>query len=262
MKIYIIPFSEKYSKFFQKVRLEKVNYFNETIMSKIEKPMIAILVSKKNLYYCIYNYRPVTYNFLNPEVLLDNNLNSQIISNANTSIPDNEKSEEKRENMSPITSDEEEGLEEGETILKLKNPQNINLNTNAFSVNNNVGMIVDMDNIKSLQTLLNSEDLSFFEEYINTHFSNLSQEDLLSKLMKLDEISRMKLLQLITQYQSKNEVIEEKDKPNEMKNEINDIVMQQAHGSNMAYQQQFVRPQQNMVLNNMMIPQNLGNLFL
>ena len=158
--------------------------------------------------------------------------------------------------MSPITSDEEEGLEEGETILKLKNPQNINLN-NSTNSGNNMGMVVDMDNIKSLQALLNSEDLSFFEEYINTHFSNLSQEDLLSKLMKLDEVSRMKLLQLITQYQSKNEVNEEKDKPIEIKTEANDVTMQQ-QGNNMSYQKPFVRPQQNIVMNNMMIPQNIG----
>ena len=158
--------------------------------------------------------------------------------------------------MSPITSDEEEGLEEGETILKLKNPQNINLN-NSTNSGNNMGMVVDMDNIKSLQALLNSEDLSFFEEYINTHFSNLSQEDLLSKLMKLDEVSRMKLLQLITQYQSKNEVNEEKDKPIEIKTEANDVTMQQ-QGNNMSYQKPFVRPQQNIVMNNLMIPQNIG----
>ena len=48
MKIYIIPLSDKYSKFFQKVKFEKINFFNESIMNKIEKPMIAILVSKKN----------------------------------------------------------------------------------------------------------------------------------------------------------------------------------------------------------------------
>ena len=192
---------------------------------------------------------------MNPEVLLDNNI-PIAISNINSSLIDIDKSEEKRENMSPITSDEEEGLEEGETILKLKNPQNINLN-NSTNSGNNMGMVVDMDNIKSLQALLNSEDLSFFEEYINTHFSNLSQEDLLSKLMKLDEVSRMKLLQLITQYQSKNEVNEEKDKPIEIKTEANDVTMQQ-QGNNMSYQKPFVRPQQNIVMNNMMIPQNIG----
>lgn len=192
---------------------------------------------------------------MNPEVLFDNNI-PIAISNINSSLIDIDKSEEKRENMSPITSDEEEGLEEGETILKLKNPQNINLN-NSTNSGNNMGMVVDMDNIKSLQALLNSEDLSFFEEYINTHFSNLSQEDLLSKLMKLDEVSRMKLLQLITQYQSKNEVNEEKDKPIEIKTEANDVTMQQ-QGNNMSYQKPFVRPQQNIVMNNMMIPQNIG----
>ena len=192
---------------------------------------------------------------MNPEVLFDNNI-PIAISNINSSLIDIDKSEEKRENMSPITSDEEEGLEEGETILKLKNPQNINLN-NSTNSGNNMGMVVDMDNIKSLQALLNSEDLSFFEEYINTHFSNLSQEDLLSKLMKLDEVSRMKLLQLITQYQSKNEVNEEKDKTIEIKTEANDVTMQQ-QGNNMSYQKPFVRPQQNIVMNNMMIPQNIG----
>ncbi len=48
MKIYIIPLSEKYSKFFQKVKFEKANFFNEKVMSKIDKPLIAIIVSKKN----------------------------------------------------------------------------------------------------------------------------------------------------------------------------------------------------------------------
>ena len=48
MKIYIIPLSEKYSKFFQKVKFEKVSFFNEKVMSKIDKPLISILVSKKN----------------------------------------------------------------------------------------------------------------------------------------------------------------------------------------------------------------------
>ena len=165
--------------------------------------------------------------------------------------------------MSPITSDEEEGLEEGETMLKLKNPQNLNLN-NPVNIPNKLNPPLDIDNTKSLQALLNSDDLSFFEEYINTHFSNLSQEDLLSKLMQLDEVSRMKLLQLITQYQSKNETIEEKENTMENKTEANDIIMQtqqsQLNTNNpLSYQQPFVRPQQGMGMNTM-IPQNMGKI--
>jgi hypothetical protein len=165
--------------------------------------------------------------------------------------------------MSPITSDEEEGLEEGETMLKLKNPQNVNLN-NPTGVPNRLNVNFDIDNTKSLQALLSSDDLSFFEEYINTHFSNLSQEDLLSKLMQLDENSRMKLLQLITQYQNKNDVNEEKEIPLENKTEANDIIMQtqqpqlNTNTNPLQYQQPFIRPQQNMNMNTMM-PQNLGN---
>ncbi len=74
----------------------------------------------------------------------------------------------------------------------------------------------------------------------------------------------MKLLQLITQYQNKNDVNEDKEIPLENKTEANDIIMQSqqpqlnTNTNPLQYQQSFVRPQQNMGMNTM-IPQNLGN---
>jgi hypothetical protein len=80
-------------------------------------------------------------------------------------------------NMSPITSDDED----------------------------------DGDNYKNtnLEDLLKSDDIGSFEDYVNTHFSNLSQEEMLVKLMSLNEDTRKKLLTFIMNFQMKETKTEE-----------------------------------------------------
>jgi len=80
---------------------------------------------------------------------------------------------------------------------------------------------------ESLQNFLSGNDLEQFEEYINTQFSNLSQEELLSKLMGLDEITRIKLLNLIMQY---------KNKTPEAKQQVNQVNNNQNNPNNQNYQ--------------------------
>lgn len=176
---------------------------------------------------------------------------------------DNEKLEEKKENFSPITSDDED-IEEGETFLNQKNAATgvtAQKSENPKQVNDQEG--------KSLQSLLHSDDLGSFEEYINSHFSNLSQEDLLSKLMELDDGSRIKLLQMITQYQRKSD--DDEQEVSEEKNlEGQDVIMQntviqqpplQQPQNPIQYSQQYIPAPQQMQMGGMMAP-NMGTLYL
>jgi hypothetical protein len=92
-----------------------------------------------------------------------------------------------RENiqMSPITSDEEDdSVNEGENNLK---EGDNNSKSKKYS----------------LEELLQEDDLEKLEEYVNSQFANLSQEEIIQKLMSLDENNRAKLLNLIMKYQQR-----------------------------------------------------------
>lgn len=56
---------------------------------------------------------------------------------------------------------------------------------------------------ENLEILIKNNDVSLLEEYVNNHFSNLTQEEMIEKLMALDENFREKLLTLIMEYQKK-----------------------------------------------------------
>jgi len=55
----------------------------------------------------------------------------------------------------------------------------------------------------NLELYLKNDDLTMLEDYVNRHFSNLSQEEMVDKLMSLDENFREKLLNLVIEYQQK-----------------------------------------------------------
>lgn len=55
----------------------------------------------------------------------------------------------------------------------------------------------------NLELYLRNDDLTMLEDYVNRHFSNLSQEEMVNKLMSLDENFREKLLNLVMEYQQR-----------------------------------------------------------
>jgi len=55
----------------------------------------------------------------------------------------------------------------------------------------------------NLELYLRNDDLTMLEDYVNRHFSNLSQDEMVNKLMSLDENFREKLLNLVMEYQHK-----------------------------------------------------------
>jgi hypothetical protein len=54
-----------------------------------------------------------------------------------------------------------------------------------------------------LLELLKSDNLEMLEDYVNTQFANLGQDEIIEKLMALDENSRNKLLNLVVEYQQR-----------------------------------------------------------
>ena len=76
-----------------------------------------------------------------------------------------------------------------------------NIQTNIENINLSYpNLISEEDN---LELYLKNDDVSMLEDYVNRHFSNLSQEEMINKLMSLDESFREKLLILVLEYQQK-----------------------------------------------------------
>jgi cellobiose-specific phosphotransferase system component IIA len=66
----------------------------------------------------------------------------------------------------------------------------------------NLSIITDEDDKNStvdIEDILGTGDLKMIEQYVNTNFSNLSQEEMLMKLLSLNENTRFKLLEVINQ---------------------------------------------------------------
>ena len=102
-------------------------------------------------------------------------------------IDEIERNASEKLNMSPITSDEEGNAE-------------LNEEGTIEGINND-----DNGRDATLEELLRSDDPTLLEEYVNNNFANLSQEEIIGKLITLDEESRVKLLNLIMDYQQKNQ---------------------------------------------------------
>jgi hypothetical protein len=94
--------------------------------------------------------------------------------------------------MSPLTSEGEEDNEEKEGLTKL-------------------------------HQLLASDNPQLLEEYVNKEFANLGQDEIIEKLMELDEDSRTKLINFIVEYQQRENKPEETNQDFEMKNELEEI---------------------------------------
>jgi hypothetical protein len=80
----------------------------------------------------------------------------------------------------------------------------------------NLSIITDEEERAStidLEEILGTGDLATIEQYVNNHFSNLSQEEMLMKLLSLNEHTRLKLLEIINQIKSNktDEDVEMKD---------------------------------------------------
>lgn len=118
--------------------------------------------------------------------------------------------DEEHDKLSSITDENEKSVE----IDNIQEKENDKL-TNE--VNQNISEEAN------LELYLRNDDLTMLEDYVNRHFSNLSQEEMVNKLMSLDENFREKLLNLVMEYQQKisNEEIKETTNQTESGNILN-----------------------------------------
>ena len=79
------------------------------------------------------------------------------------------------------------------------------------------------DENEKLEKILQQNDMKILEEYVNQNFNNLSQEDIIKKLMVFNEESRAKLLELIMKYQQNNNEQEQNNEQNNNNNNENNV---------------------------------------
>jgi hypothetical protein len=195
-KVYIFTLSQKYPKFYKKMKNE-IKIYNKEMMNRVEK-LIVFVIIRKGEYSELQNESLM----MQPVVLSTNEKNNLVPTTTYEkkiiALPtDLSQTQEERDlknqhisdkkdpaNISPITSDEEdndlEDDEENETSNQLQGEQ--------ASKN-------------KLQELLDSDNAELLEEYVNKEFANLAQEEIIEKLMSLDENSRAKLINFIAEYQ-------------------------------------------------------------
>jgi len=133
-------------------------------------------------------------NFIHEENNNDNFYREQMNNSENSyifqdNIQINSENEAEQDKMSSITDENEEGNfteEKKDSDNKKPNDANAHISEEA-----------------NLELYLRNNDLTMLEDYVNRHFSNLSQEEMINKLMSLDENFREKLLNLVMEYQQK-----------------------------------------------------------
>lgn len=114
----------------------------------------------------------------------------------------------KRKEITIEEEQEKENDSENENMSPLTDEEN-NKNLNISTMNEN--------DIK-LEKLLQTNDMNLLVDYVNKNFSNLSQEEIVNKLMTFNEESRTKLLDLIMQYQQASQ--EDDNTNNNLKDEV------------------------------------------
>ena len=101
--------------------------------------------------------------------------------------------------------------------------------------------------------------MKLLEDYVNTNFSNLSQEQIVEKLMTFNEESRAKLLDLIMQYQnnSGHEDVEMTNAEQPQQTSIADVINEEQQRRINQIQQQPQPNQNNLYMMNPMMPMNM-----
>jgi len=141
---------------------------------------------------CNNNYEYINNDSLNENKnIFDTVTNNENFLNNNITL---NKENLEQDVMSSITDENEEEIKSQENNFEEKK-KNFKNEENFDSIN-----ISDEGN---LELYLKNNDLTMLEDYVNRHFSNLSQEEMVNKLMSLDENFREKLLNLVMEYQQK-----------------------------------------------------------
>lgn len=153
---------------------------------------------------------------------------------------------QEQDRMSSITSDNEINEENKEEKSENNFEGSINTSNNNEAVNKNVSLE------ENLELYLKNDDLTMLEDYVNRHFSNLTQEQMINKLISLDENFREKLLILVMEYQQK---MANQNKLNEDNNSntINNLTLNQ-HQDNLAIHQDYEHQQAGYSNNNIYNP--------
>lgn len=201
-KVYIFTLSQKYSKFYKKMKNE-IKIYNKELMNKVEKLIVYVII-RKGEYSELQNensmMKPVVLCTNEKTILLPTTYEKKIIPLPSDITQTQQQKDlnglqisEKKDpaNISPITSDEEDNDQEEE----IQNQNKISNNLQGQQTNKN-----------KLQELLDSDDSELLEEYVNKEFANLAQEEIIEKLMSLDENSRAKLINFIAEYQQREAV--------------------------------------------------------
>ena len=141
-----------------------------------------------------------------------------------------------------------------ETIKEEPNEDNVSSITDNENNSNNLET-----NDEKLERLINTNDMKLLEDYVNTNFSNLSQEQIVEKLMTFNEESRAKLLDLIMQYQnnSGHEDVEMTNAEQPQQTSIADVINEEQQRRINQIQQQPQPNQNNLYMMNPMMPMNM-----
>ena len=233
VKLYIFPLSNKYPRFYRKI-LDECKFINGPFMDSLEKILVFVLIANKST--------------LNEAVIKENKkLIPKLINESERII------NEKFEKMgSPISDDDNND-----------NNNNNNNNVNEMNYNRTTSMDIEpnytsnmsteyiKDENEKLAKILEQNDMKILEEYINQNFNNLSQDDIIKKLMLFNEESQTKLLQLIMKYQQNN--IEQEQINNEPNQNINNDI----NNENNVQQriEEFINEEQNQRINQLNQPQ-------
>ena len=233
VKLYIFPLSNKYPRFYRKI-LDECKFINGPFMDSLEKILVFVLIANKST--------------LNEAVIKENKkLIPKLINESERII------NEKFEKMgSPISDDDNND-----------NNNNNNNNVNEMNYNRTTSMDIEpnytsnmsteyiKDENEKLEKILEQNDMKILEEYINQNFNNLSQDDIIKKLMLFNEESQTKLLQLIMKYQQNN--IEQEQINNEPNQNINNDI----NNENNVQQriEEFINEEQNQRISQLNQPQ-------
>ena len=233
VKLYIFPLSNKYPRFYRKI-LDECKFINGPFMDSLEKILVFVLIANKST--------------LNEAVIKENKkLIPKLINESERII------NEKFEKMgSPISDDDNND-----------NNNNNNNNVNEMNYNRTTSMDIEpnytsnmsteyiKDENEKLAKILEQNDMKILEEYINQNFNNLSQDDIIKKLMLFNEESQTKLLQLIMKYQQNN--IEQEQINNEPNQNINNDI----NNENNVQQriEEFINEEQNQRISQLNQPQ-------
>ena len=197
VKLYIFSSSNKYPKFHRKI-LEECKFINGPFMESLDKFLVFVLIANKS-------------SLDEPSIKEGKRLIPELIDESERII---------NENMGSPISDDDNNNNYNSGDIDFNRASSMDIEPNYTS---NLSTEYIKDENEKLEKILQQNDMKILEEYVNQNFNNLSQEDIIKKLMVFNEESRAKLLELIMKYQQNNNEQEQNNEQNNNNNNENNV---------------------------------------